>query len=214
MKEEAPLGTAGGLYQFRKEIQEGLDEDSTVFILHGDIICTFPLVELLEFHKGHGKTCTMLTKRIPAATSKFGRIVVDESTHEILHYVEKPKTFVFQFNSFFFLNFCQFFLSSKSKISDLVNCGVYLFKMELFDKIATIAAKQPVETDIYDIFNDPKEFGFHFVSGFLILTYSEGKRILVCESSWSWMFFDTMLQKKHSTPLKQMATGSKSNYQS
>jgi mannose-1-phosphate guanylyltransferase len=46
----------------------------------------------------------------------LGCIVSDKNTGEILHYVEKPSTFV----------------------STLVNCGVYLCSLDIFQRLATV----------------------------------------------------------------------------
>nr|GEW74055.1 mannose-1-phosphate guanyltransferase alpha-like [Tanacetum cinerariifolium] len=50
------------------------------------------------------------------SASEFGELVADPVTKELLHYTEKPETFV----------------------SDLINCGVYIFTPEIFDVIQDI----------------------------------------------------------------------------
>ena len=35
-----------------------------------------------------------------------------------------------------------------------MNCGVYLFRMEIFKRIAAVAAAKPKQRDIYDTFAD------------------------------------------------------------
>jgi len=104
------LGTAGGLYFFRNEILEG--NPSNIFVLHADICCGFPLKELLEFHASHGQACTIMGTKVQREyANHYGCLVKDDSTHELLHYTEKPETFV----------------------SDLINCGVYIFSPKFFD---------------------------------------------------------------------------------
>lgn len=56
------LGTAGGLYHFRSQILEG--NPGHIFVLHADICCSFPLQELLDFHKGHGKDCSIMSTKV------------------------------------------------------------------------------------------------------------------------------------------------------
>ena len=59
------LGTAGGLYRFREEITDGLlGEESYIFVLHCDVLCQFPLQDILDKHRQHKKLCTLLTKRV------------------------------------------------------------------------------------------------------------------------------------------------------
>eukprot|EP01100_Stratorugosa_tubuloviscum_P005032 TRINITY_DN2289_c0_g1_i1.p1 TRINITY_DN2289_c0_g1~~TRINITY_DN2289_c0_g1_i1.p1 ORF type:complete len:445 (-),score=194.49 TRINITY_DN2289_c0_g1_i1:83-1372(-) len=118
-QEQAGLGTGGGLYKYRKYILEDLDTDSNLFVIHADILCSFPLKQILEFHLNHNKTCTLLSKKIgDNETRNFGCIVQDTSTLEVLHYAEKPETFV----------------------SNLVSCGVYLFKQKsLFNSLKRAA---------------------------------------------------------------------------
>src|SRR3546814_4964538 len=47
---------------FRSEILDGLDDNSYIFVLHCDVFCSFPLAEILAFHKTHQKECTILGK--------------------------------------------------------------------------------------------------------------------------------------------------------
>ncbi|KAM9996802.1 hypothetical protein ACTFIZ_001754 [Dictyostelium cf. discoideum] len=112
INEEKVLGTAGGLYHFRDIILEG--SPSEIFVLHSDICCAFPLNDLLQFHKQHGRPCTIMGTEIESAyANQYGCLVRDEKTAELLHYAEKPETFV----------------------SNLINCGVYCFSPQFFDVI-------------------------------------------------------------------------------
>jgi mannose-1-phosphate guanylyltransferase len=61
-----------------------------------------------------------LTNKISAeAACNYGCIVSDALTHEVLHYVEKPSTY----------------------ISSTINCGVYLFDTSLFSFIREVMNK-------------------------------------------------------------------------
>jgi len=118
------LGTAGGLYHFRNQILE--DNPSHIFVLHADLCCAFPLKDLLEFHKGHGGVCSIMSTKVPREYAHhYGCLVKDETSNELLHYTEKPESFV----------------------SELINCGVYCFSAGFFDIIgnvmAEIKSKQP-----------------------------------------------------------------------
>ncbi|ONK60024.1 uncharacterized protein A4U43_C08F13410 [Asparagus officinalis] len=112
LKEEKPHGSAGGLYSFRDYIME--DNPSHIFLLNCDVCCSFPLPEMLEAHKTYGGMGTMLVIKVSAElASQFGELVADPVTKELLHYTEKPETFV----------------------SDLINCGVYIFTPDIFTAI-------------------------------------------------------------------------------
>jgi len=107
------LGTAGGLNFFRPQILEGNPEH--FIVIHCDICCTFPLVDLLKFHKENGKTCTILGKKVPEKEAhKYGCLAIEPSTREVLHYAEKPETF----------------------ISDIINCGIYVFSPNIYNLFA------------------------------------------------------------------------------
>jgi len=124
LQEPENMGNAGGLYHFAEEIQKGMDKTagSTLFVLHGDVLCNFPLCELHKFHLSHKQEASILAKQKLGATatqlSHFGCLVADPSTHIVEHFAEKPSSFV----------------------SDLVNCGVYAFSPSLFTRLAKIAA--------------------------------------------------------------------------
>ncbi|KAI9356693.1 nucleotide-diphospho-sugar transferase [Pilaira anomala] len=112
LREYQALGTAGGIYHFRDEIIRG--NPHQFFVMHVDVACTFPLNEMLSAHMKHRGLCTMLsTKIVREQANKYGCLVQDPDTNQVLHYVEKPETF----------------------ISDLISCGVYLFDVAVFTEI-------------------------------------------------------------------------------
>lgn len=45
--------------------------------MNSDIICEFPLTEMIEYHKTHGKEMTMLIKEIEDP-SKSGVVIVND----------------------------------------------------------------------------------------------------------------------------------------
>ncbi|KAI3500489.1 hypothetical protein L1887_36311 [Cichorium endivia] len=70
-----------------------------------------------DAHKRYGCMGTLLVIKVYAeSASEFGELVADSVTKELLHYTEKPETFV----------------------SDLTNCGVYVFTPEIFNVIQDI----------------------------------------------------------------------------
>lgn len=112
LREDRPHGSAGGLYNFRDYIMD--ENPSHIFLLNCDVCCSFPLPEMLDAHKGYGGMGTLLVIKVSAeSANQFGELVADPQTNELLHYTEKPETFV----------------------SDLINCGVYIFTPDIFRAI-------------------------------------------------------------------------------
>lgn len=115
LREEKTMGTAGGIRFFKGEILQG--NPSNFYVLHSDICCSFPLNEMMHCHLRHGGKCTILGKRVfHEEAIKYGCLVADLQTQEILHWAEKPETFV----------------------SDTINCGIYLFDVSIVTKIVKI----------------------------------------------------------------------------
>jgi mannose-1-phosphate guanylyltransferase len=114
LREYEALGTGGGLYHFRDAILKG--SPARLFVLNADVCCSFPLGRMLELLEDKDAEAVILGTRVPEDAAKnFGCIVSDAKTKQVLHYVEKPE----------------------SKISNLINCGVYLFDTEcIFPAIA------------------------------------------------------------------------------
>ncbi|XP_046376615.1 mannose-1-phosphate guanylyltransferase regulatory subunit alpha-A-like isoform X1 [Haliotis cracherodii] len=114
LQEYTALGTAGGIYHFRDQILTGNPE--SFFVMNADVCGDFPLTEMAEFHRStpSGAYGTILaTEATRQQSLEYGCIVDDKSTHEVLHYVEKPGTFV----------------------STTINCGVYLFSPSVFENL-------------------------------------------------------------------------------
>ncbi|XVF50256.1 hypothetical protein PTKIN_Ptkin04bG0081500 [Pterospermum kingtungense] len=119
LREDKPHGSAGGLYNFRDRIME--DNPSHIFMLNCDVCCSFPLPEMLEAHKRYSGMGTILVMKVSAeSASQFGELVADPVTNELLHYTEKPDTFV----------------------SDHINCGVYVFTADIFTAIQSVSSQR------------------------------------------------------------------------
>ena len=126
MQEYTALGTAGGIYHFRDRILGGAGSGSSsdaFFVLNGDVCADFPLQDMLAFHRDNGAqngvdSNTLVTMLATEATRgqslNYGCVVEDRETHKILHYVEKPTSYV----------------------SSLINCGVYIFSSGIFQVLA------------------------------------------------------------------------------
>lgn len=116
LQEYTSLGTAGGIYHFRDRIMSGNPE--AFFVLNGDICADFPLHEMMAFHQESALPDVMATLLATEATKpqslNYGCVVEDKNTHQMLHYVEKPNSY----------------------ISSQINCGVYVFSPEIFQVLA------------------------------------------------------------------------------
>ncbi|KAK7911569.1 Proteasome subunit alpha type-2 [Apiospora marii] len=115
LREYEALGTAGGLYHFRDAILKGRPE--RIFVLNSDVCCSFPLNEMAELFDNKDAEAVILGTRVSDdAATNFGCIVSDSHSRRVLHYVEKPE----------------------GHISNLINCGVYLFSVDaIFPSIKT-----------------------------------------------------------------------------
>ena len=77
-----------------------------IFVLNADVCCSFPLGQMLQLFEEKNAEAVILGTRVAnEAASNFGCVVSDAHSKRVLHYVEKPE----------------------SHISNLINCGVYLF---------------------------------------------------------------------------------------
>uniref|UniRef100_A0A7S4PCC1 Nucleotidyl transferase domain-containing protein n=1 Tax=Paramoeba aestuarina TaxID=180227 RepID=A0A7S4PCC1_9EUKA len=135
MKEPKHLGTAGGLAYFHNEINAGMsdseDSKDVLIILHGDVLCPFPLKEMLEFYSKKEKAggCVMGHRVSHEDVHHYGCLVYDKDTNEIVHYVEKPET--------------------EAVFSNTVNGGVYLFSVfSLYSHLAEIRTSLVKEMDV------------------------------------------------------------------
>ena len=93
-------------------------------MLNADVCCSFPLNEMLRLFEDKDAEAVMLGTRVPnESATNFGCIVSDAHTKRVLHYVEKPE----------------------SHISNLINCGVYLFSTECIFPAIRSAIKRRTE---------------------------------------------------------------------
>jgi len=80
-------------------------------MLNSDVICEFPLVEMLKYHQSHRAEGTILVTEVKDPT-KYG-VVVANTEGKISQFVEKPQQFV----------------------SNKINAGIYLFNVEILSRI-------------------------------------------------------------------------------
>ncbi|PNG99257.1 Mannose-1-phosphate guanylyltransferase 1, partial [Tetrabaena socialis] len=60
-QEKEPMGTAGPLALARDILDDG--EGTPFFVLNSDVICDYPLKEMLDFHKARGAEATILVTK-------------------------------------------------------------------------------------------------------------------------------------------------------
>ena len=113
--EDQALGNAGAFKAAEAKILAD-DSEAPFIVVNSDVLCTYPLRDLLHTHVKHARECTVLTTRCTdqSALSNYGVVVVDERTGRVRHFVYKPQTFV----------------------SDVINAGVYVFSPSVFQRIA------------------------------------------------------------------------------
>jgi mannose-1-phosphate guanylyltransferase len=104
-EEEALLGTAGGV----RKVADFLGED--FLVISGDALTDIDLAAMREFHRSRGGIATLATKRV-ADTDQFG-VVITDTDGRVQGFQEKP--------------------DPAEALSDLANCGVYMFQGEIFD---------------------------------------------------------------------------------
>lgn len=109
-KETEALGTAGPLKLAEEHIM-AMGPEGLLFVFNSDIVCDYPLQELLARHKQHGKEGTIVLATVEDP-SRFGVIVANEEG-QIKSFVEKPKHF----------------------ISDKINAGIYLLSTRVLKRI-------------------------------------------------------------------------------
>ena len=121
--ETSPLGTAGPLALAGESLMEG-DANEPFFVLNSDVTCKFPLQELLDHHKKHGKEGTIAVTQVKDWT-KYGVVVYNKDTYQINTFAEKPKEFV----------------------GDRINAGIYIFNKDILKRIPL--ERTSIETQVF-----------------------------------------------------------------
>lgn len=109
-QETEPLGTAGPLALARDKLAD--KSGDPFFVLNSDVICEYPLLEMIEFHKSHGGEASVMVTKVDEP-SNYGVVVYEETTGEVEKFVEKPKLFV----------------------GNKINAGIYLLNLSVLDRI-------------------------------------------------------------------------------
>src|SRR3954452_9119276 len=104
-REEALLGTSGGV----RNAAEFLGD--SFLVISGDALTDIDLGAMREFHESHDGIATLATKRVED-TTQFG-VAIAGADGRIQGFQEKP--------------------DPSEALSDLANCGIYMFRSEIFD---------------------------------------------------------------------------------
>jgi len=104
-REEQLLGTSGGVRN-----AAGFLGDSFL-VISGDALTDIDLGAMREFHEAHDGIATLATKRVED-TTQFG-VAITGVDGRIQGFQEKPEP--------------------TEALSDLANCGIYMFRAEIFD---------------------------------------------------------------------------------
>ncbi|MGC1853704.1 MAG: NDP-sugar synthase [Solirubrobacterales bacterium] len=104
-REEKLLGTSGGVRYAADFLGDSF------LVISGDALTDIDLAAMREFHESHDGIATLATKRV-ADTSQFG-VAITDAEGRIQGFQEKP--------------------DPAEALSDLANCGIYMFRKEIFD---------------------------------------------------------------------------------
>ena len=140
--EEELLGTAGGV----RHASHFFGDD--FLVISGDALTDMDLASMREFHRSHDGIGTLATRRV-ANTSEFGVVITDDSGR-IQGFQEKP--------------------DPAEALSDLANCGIYMFDREIFEyfpapgtsKLAAPGHPDGFADWAYDVFPALLEAGIDF----------------------------------------------------
>src|SRR3954447_23352772 len=109
-EESEPLGTAGGV----GKVRDFLAETDSFLIISGDALTDIDLSAMRDAHEANlakGSIATLATKRVDD-TTQFG-VAITDADGRISGFQEKPE--------------------AAEALSDLANCGIYMFRREIFD---------------------------------------------------------------------------------
>jgi mannose-1-phosphate guanylyltransferase len=103
--EQQLLGTSGGVRNAASFLGDSF------LVISGDALTDIDLAAMRDFHESHDGIATLATKRV-SDTSQFG-VAITGADGRIQGFQEKPEP--------------------AEALSDLANCGIYMFRSEIFD---------------------------------------------------------------------------------
>ena len=101
-------------------------------VISGDALTDIDLAAMREFHEGHDGIATLATKRVED-TTQFG-VAITDAEGRIGGFQEKPP--------------------ASEALSDLANCGIYMFRREIFDYFPAPGTSKAAKADDPDGFAD------------------------------------------------------------
>ncbi|EOA16982.1 hypothetical protein CARUB_v10005214mg [Capsella rubella] len=138
-QETEPLGTAGPLALARDKL---LDESGQpFFVLNSDVICEYPLLEMIEFHKTNCAEASIMVTKVDDP-SKYGVVVTEEATSRVESFVEKPNHFV----------------------GNKINAGIYLLNPSVLERIEL--RRTSIEKEIFPKIASEKKLYAMVLPGF------------------------------------------------
>jgi len=123
-EETEPLGTAGGV----GKVRDFLSETDSFLVISGDALTEIDLSAMRKAHEANvakGAIATLATKRVDD-TTQFGVSITDEDGR-IQGFQEKP--------------------DPAEALSDLANCGIYMFRREIFEHFPPPGHRSPAGDD-------------------------------------------------------------------
>ncbi len=107
LREETPLGTAGGVKRASADFEDDF------IVISGDCICDFDLASAVEFHKSKKADCTILLAEKPYPL-EYGVVMCGEDGR-VSRFIEKP--------------------AWSQVFSDCVNTGIYIINPRVMDLV-------------------------------------------------------------------------------
>lgn len=135
LKENEPLGTAGGIKAARELIG---DED--FLVLNGDVLTDIDISEAIKLHKSRNSVVTFVLTH-QSDPSEYGVVLLDDGGR-VTGFSEKP--------------------SISSTYTDTVNSGIYVMSNRIFDYIPN--GKSELSTDVLPVLLEKNEKMYGMVS--------------------------------------------------
>ncbi|CAK70943.1 unnamed protein product (macronuclear) [Paramecium tetraurelia] len=158
VQEQREMGTAGGLAQNLDVLFEEVED---LLVVHSDICCDLQAQKFYEYHKNKSGICSIMTVRVSKEEStRYGCLIKDPNTDQLIHHAEKPEQY----------------------ISNLVNCGVYLFNQSFQTTILNVKAKK--EANLSEELQD-QPFSYLSLEND-VLKLTERDRVFVYEHTGFW----------------------------
>lgn len=143
-------------------------DDAPFFMFNSDVICDFPLTDMLAFHKNHGGEGTIMVTEV-TDPSKYG-VVISNPDGQIQQFIEKPQVFV----------------------SNKINAGIYLFNVDVLKRIPKNTPTS-IEREIFPVIAAEKKLYSMVLPGYwmdigqpkdYLTGQSEEKKIPLCACAY------------------------------